>query len=401
MTEIFVAFLTGLTTGGLSCLAIQGGLLASSLAHQIEQDMSAATESQSAFKPRIAQPIALFLLAKLLAYTIFGFLLGALGSLLQLTPLSRAILQIVIGVFMIGNALRMVNVHPIFRYFSIEPPQAVTRAMRRIAKNGADVLTPLTLGVMTVFIPCGVTQAMMAVALGSGSPAFGATILFSFVLGTTPVFFALAYFTTKLGARLEKTFMRVVAVVLLVLGLVSIEAGLNLAGSPYSFTNLSRSVLPRAAATWMARSAFAQTNPLQQASPADSGFGMAPGYRAAPSPGAATQAPAVVVPPPADVVAAPTLPGAPAVVETITLNANNDGYAPETLKAPAGKALLLNVVTNNTLSCSRAFVIPALNVEVILPQTGTTPIDIPAQKAGTLMRFSCSMGMYTGQIAFE
>src|SRR5512145_3167915 len=36
--RIMVAFVTGLTTGGLSCLAVQGGLLASSLAHQIEQD---------------------------------------------------------------------------------------------------------------------------------------------------------------------------------------------------------------------------------------------------------------------------------------------------------------------------------------------------------------------------
>jgi hypothetical protein len=31
--RIMVAFVTGLTTGGLSCLAVQGGLLASSLAH--------------------------------------------------------------------------------------------------------------------------------------------------------------------------------------------------------------------------------------------------------------------------------------------------------------------------------------------------------------------------------
>ena len=36
--RIMVAFITGLTTGGLSCLAVQGGLLASSLAHQIETD---------------------------------------------------------------------------------------------------------------------------------------------------------------------------------------------------------------------------------------------------------------------------------------------------------------------------------------------------------------------------
>ena len=34
-SQLVVAFITGITTGGLSCLAVQGGLLASSLAHQI------------------------------------------------------------------------------------------------------------------------------------------------------------------------------------------------------------------------------------------------------------------------------------------------------------------------------------------------------------------------------
>src|SRR5215213_10103193 len=38
LSQLAVAFITGLTTGGLSCLAVQGGLLASSQAHQIEQD---------------------------------------------------------------------------------------------------------------------------------------------------------------------------------------------------------------------------------------------------------------------------------------------------------------------------------------------------------------------------
>jgi hypothetical protein len=28
-------------------------------------------------------------------------------------------------------------------------------------------------------------------------------------------------------------------------------------------------------------------------------------------------------------------------------------------------------------------------------------MTIPPQKAGTVMRFACSMGMYTGQILFE
>ena len=173
--DLFVVFFTGLTMGGLSCLAVQGGLLASSLAYQIEQDLKlqSAPRAQAAgakLRPRIAQPILLFLVAKLAAYTLLGFLLGALGSILQLTPLMRAILFWAIGIFMIGNGLRMLKVHPIFRYFVIEPPSSLTRYIRRKSKNGSSFITPLFLGAMTVFLPCGVTQAMMAAAVGTGDP---------------------------------------------------------------------------------------------------------------------------------------------------------------------------------------------------------------------------------------
>jgi sulfite exporter TauE/SafE len=235
--QLVVAFVTGLTTGGLSCLAVQGGLLASSLAHQIEQDY-VEQASQGGKRRKVAAaphtnsalPIFLFLVAKLVAYTLLGALLGWLGSFLTLSPMTRAMLMIAIGIFMIGNALRMFNVHPIFRYFSIEPPKFITRYIRRTAK-GTDMATPLFLGALTVFIPCGVTQAMMATALGTGSAAMGAALMFAFILGTSPVFFVIAYLTTELGARLEKFFMRFVATVVLILGLVTMNGGLNLLGS--------------------------------------------------------------------------------------------------------------------------------------------------------------------------
>src|SRR6185436_19441813 len=114
-----------------------------------------------------ALPILLFLASKLAAYTLLGALLGWLGSYLTLTPATRAMFLIVIGIFMIGNALRIFNVHPIFRYFSIEPPKFITRYIRKTAK-GTDTATPIFLGFLTVLIPCGVTQAMIATALGTG-----------------------------------------------------------------------------------------------------------------------------------------------------------------------------------------------------------------------------------------
>ncbi len=351
--RLSVAFITGLTTGGLSCLAIQGGLLASSLAHQIEQDYSEQAAGHRRGKkdkhiqpPRTstAVPILLFLLAKLVAYTVLGFLLGWAGSFLTLSPITRAVLMIVIGVFMVGNALRMFNVHPIFRYFSVEPPKFITRYIRRTAK-GTDTFTPLFLGALTVLIPCGVTQAMMAAALATGNPLSGGLMMFAFTLGTIPVFFIAAFLATELGARTEKFFMRFVAVAVLILGLVTLDSGLNLMGSPLSIQNLSRSILP--------------TGSTELAS---------------------------------------TVPNAD---NTATLFVENDGYFPQTLSLNANSPIVLNLVTNGTYSCARDFVIPALGFYQLLPDTGTVQVDIPAQPSGTRMFFTCSMGMYTGVIIFK
>jgi sulfite exporter TauE/SafE len=350
--NLIVVFITGLTTGGLSCLAVQGGLLASTLAYQIEQDMKAQSSLPrqnpgSKARPRIAQPIVLFLVAKLVAYTLLGFLLGALGSVLQLTPLMRAILLGAIGIFMVGNGLRMLKVHPIFRYFVIEPPSSLTRFIRKKSKNGGSAITPLFLGAMTIFLPCGVTQAMMAGAVGTGNPLQGAAIMFSFILGTSPVFFTLAYLTTRLGATIEKYFTRIVAAVVIILGIVSIEAGLNLAGSPISISRL-----------------------------------LAPAQPAAAADNTAVQAPM-------------------SAGNTIMINAKDNGYDPNVLHAQANTPLQLNIVTNNTTSCARSMVFPDLNVEKILPVSGLVKVDVPPQQKGFVMRYSCSMGMYTGQIIFD
>ncbi len=206
MDQYILAFVTGLTTGGLSCLAVQGGLLASSLAHQVEQDVLANSRKKrkGRLHPKTALPISLFLLSKLVAYTILGALLGLLGSVLTLNTTVRAILLIGIGIFMVGNALRMFNVHPIFRFFAIEPPKFITRYIRRTAKGSTDWFSPLFLGALTVLIPCGVTQAMMAVALATGDPLQGAALMFAFVLGTSPVFFLVAFLTMELGVAYWK-----------------------------------------------------------------------------------------------------------------------------------------------------------------------------------------------------
>jgi sulfite exporter TauE/SafE len=340
--DLIVAFVTGLTTGGLGCLAVQSGLLASTLAFQVEQDMLfQSTDASQKFKPHIARPIFLFLLAKLIAYTILGFLLGALGSALQLTPLMSAILYLAIGIFMLGNGLRMLNVHPIFRYFVIEPPSFLTRYIRRKSKDGASLVTPLFMGALTIFLPCGVTQAMMAAALGTSSPVQGAALMFAFILGTTPLFFSVSYFATRLSAAIEKHFTRIVAVTMLILGLVSIDSGLNLAGAPFSFSRTYNSVVVAIS---------------------DSINGVQSGF---------------------------------------VINVTDDGYSPIVLHLPADTPVSIEWVTEETLTCARSVVVPGLDYHEILPPTGRVRFDIPAQEKGTVLNYSCSMGMYPSQLVFD
>ena len=348
MGQLSVAFITGLTTGGLSCLAVQGGLLASSLARQIEMDLLNQPKNRKGKKQvspqtQPALPIALFLLAKLVAYTLLGALLGWLGSYLSLDPITRAVLMIAIGIFMLGNALRMLDVHPMFRYFIVEPPKFITRYIRRTAKDGTELITPLFLGALTVFIPCGVTQAMMGAALATGRAGMGAALMFAFTLGTSPVFFLLAYLTTKIGARLESFFMRFVAIAVLILGLVTLNSGLNLIGSPFSFENITRGITSPAS--------------VDEISIANDGV--------------------------------------------LTIKVQNQGYFPQSLRTKANVPVALKLVTDKTYSCARDFVIPALGYYELLPDTGTVVLDIPPQASGTRMFFTCSMGMYTGMITFE
>ncbi len=349
MDNILVAaFITGLTAGGLSCFAVQGGLLSGSIARQVEMVTPANRGTISS--KGMALSVVLFLLAKLVVYTLLGAGLGWLGSVLYLSPIVKGAIQIAIGIFLLGNALRMLNAHPVFRYFTFEPPSQLTRAIRRISKGNDRLVTPLFLGALTVLIPCGVTQSAMAVAVGTGSPLWGAAVMFAFVLGTSPTFFGVTVLATGLAKSFQKYFLPVVAVIILGLGLYTVDGGLALVGSPFS-----------SAAIYHALTDVPQPNVAQAAAASSVG----------------------------------------SISNVVKINVVNSGYTPNQLSAPADQPIQLVLTTRNTQSCARAFVIPSLNIQKTLPATGEVVVNLPAQKAGSTLRFTCSMGMYSGVIRFQ
>ena len=76
------------------------------------------------------------------------------------------------------------------------------------------------------------------------------------------------------------------------------------------------------------------------------------------------------------------------------------GYSPTLSEAKAGMPTILRFKTNGTFDCSSSVRLPSMNISKILPNTGTTDIDLGMQKLGTLSG-TCGMGMYKFVVNFK
>lgn len=320
-------------------MAVQGGLLATTLVQNEEDRLRGiATKGR-------AWPILAFLIAKIIAYTVLGALLGIFGSFFRLSVSTQVFLQIAVGIFMIGTALNLLNVHPIFRYFIIQPPRFLLRIIRRQSRSG-DLFAPAFLGALTIFIPCGTTQAMMALALVSANPAYSAIIMFAFTLGTAPVFFILGLLTTKLSSLFQTSFGKIAAFAIIFLAVFNINAAAVLSGSNFTLNNLWKdfncTVLSNCSGQVLAKAA----TPVSEA----------------------------------------------------TIYFNSRGYSPENITVAKGSEVKLNLINNDGEGCIQAFVIPKLNIQKVVRTGSKTSLSFTAPEIPQDLTFSCSMGMYNGVI---
>ncbi|MEV4158424.1 sulfite exporter TauE/SafE family protein [Nocardia salmonicida] len=339
--NLFPVLLTGMFAGGVSCAAVQGGLLAGLIARQ--RRAAGVDAPPTAAGRRIGDdlaPVGGFLLGKLASHTLLGALLGAVGGAVELSVVLRTWLQIGAGALIIVFGLAQLGV-PGFKRIVIEPPGAWMRLVRDGAR-ARSALAPALLGALTVLLPCGVTLSVEALALASGSPWWGAATMAVFVAGTGPLFMLLGYAARVTATAWRGKLAALTGVVVLGMGLYTLNGGLELAGSSLTAGRVVGAV------------------------------------------GAA---------PEADLNAAVVAGG----VQTVTVNARTGAYRPSAIQVKAGVPTTLVVRTDNTQGCVRSLVIPSRGVQKILPTTGETRIDLGVLDPGRL-DYACGMGMYTGYL---
>lgn len=348
----WVIFLTGLTTGGLTCLAMQGGLLASLVANQKDRELETAGQKAStkpgSFDRLDWLPVVLFLASKLVAHMVVGFGLGLLGSQIQLSLGVRLIFQTLAAFFMLATAGNLLDLHPLFRYVAFQPPKFLMKSIRNTTTSQA-LFAPALLGVATIFVPCGVTQAMEVLAVASGNPWTGALIMGAFVLGTSPIFALVGIGTAKLSETFRQQFLKVAALLLVGLAVTSLNGVLTVLDSPLTLQKLTRPVT-----YFFSRDRFT--------------YG-AVGNSAVDQTG----------------------------TQKVRINVNSHGYSPRYIKVKAGVPVDLTVATNNSYSCANYFTLNAFNIDLELGPTDQKTVSFTPDKPGKYT-FSCSMGMYTGTL---
>ena len=323
-------------------MAVQGGLLASTITAREGEDIKEGSQ-----KKHTPWPVAAFLTTKLFAYILVGLALGVFGEALQISDKVQVLMQFVVGIYMLAVALNLLNVHPIFRYVIIRPPRFLFKRIKNQSKS-KELFAPAFLGAMTVFIPCGTTLAMEALAISSGNPLSGAAIMGVFTLGTTPLFFLLGYATTALGDTFRAKFLKLAAILLVYLGLNSVNGSLVLAGS------------------FITAQTIADAVPIQINLGGEEDEGG---------------------------VAARLVNGKQEIATEVLRN----GYNPNSFRVKAGIPVKLDVINNEGYSCAAGFTIPSLGIRKNVLPGEKKSVEFTPQKEGKIV-FSCSMGMYSGVI---
>lgn len=284
------------------------------------------------------QPNIAFNLGRVLGFAVLGGLAGALGSAFRVDGRLLGFLVVAAGGVMVLLGVKLTGLLP--RLEALALPASIGRLVGA-GSAGARYshARAVGTGMLTFFLPCAFTQTMQVFAVSTGSFLQGALVMSAFALGTAPGLLAAGSAAGFARGQSGRMFLKIAGVAVLLLGVWNMGNGWNLTGITIGDQNA------------------------------------AIGLQA---------------------------PGAAAVAELrdgkqyVTTEQNAFGYNPARIRVKAGVPVVWTITSTNAYTCAASIYIPALRINRTL-QEGPNIIEFTAPRKG-LLKYSCSMGMFTGGI---
>lgn len=280
------------------------------------------------------RPHLFFNLGRVLGYALLGGLLGLVGSALKLSGSVLGIIILVAGLFMLLMGLQLVDIFPWADKIKITLPKSLSRWLKidKKEKKYSDTGT-LILGALTFFLPCGFTQAMQVYAVSTGSFWLGGAAMGLFALGTAPGIFGVGTLAALAKGRFAKFFFHFAGLAVIVFAVLNITSGLVL-------TDLDFKATPKLAVV-------SDPNVILENG-----------------------------------------------VQVVKMKETRNGYVPNNFIIVKNVPVKWIITAEDTFSCASDLIMKKYNIRQTLTE-GENIVEFTPTETG-LLKFSCSMGMYTG-----
>lgn len=212
-TAFFIGVIASLST----CLAVVGGLVLSVF--------SSYAKAGKNWKPQL-----MFHIGRLGGFFVLGGVIGAIGSTVKFGLTGNALLSLIVAIIMFVLGLNLLEIFQFTKKLQPTLPKFLSRKSIAMSK-ATNVLSPLLLGIVTFFLPCGFTQSMQFYTLTTGSFAQGGLTMFVYALGTLPVLALLSFGSFSISQKSWKgVFYKTAGLAVISLALLNILNSLVLFG---------------------------------------------------------------------------------------------------------------------------------------------------------------------------
>jgi uncharacterized protein len=334
-----VALLVGVVASLSTCLAVVGAIVIAFA----ETYQAAPGESAAA---AVVRPNVLFHVGRIATFAVLGGFLGLIGGELSLSGRFVSVLTMAVAVFMLLLGLNILGLAPSLTRLGIKMPARLTVGLDRMKTSRSPVM-PLALGGLTFFLPCGFTQSMQIMALGSGSFVRGASIMALFAVGTLPVLFTAGVTASWTRQHKVVVFQKAAGLLVIAFALFTLSSGARLFGFTGRVT-----------------------------------------------PGTTVTTPSSTTPP------TTTPPSTtPATGQRIEMHVKYSGFEPAVLHVKKGVPVTFAVFGDEVTGCTSRIIIPSLNISQDI-KAGENDITFTPTASGSIP-YSCWMGMVHGTIIVD
>jgi sulfite exporter TauE/SafE/copper chaperone CopZ len=215
--SLTTVMIIGVVASLSSCMAVVGGLVLS---------MSATfAKSGSKIKPQI-----FFHISRLVSFFILGGVIGTIGSAFTLGRSGNLILGLLVALVMLVMGVNLLGIFKFTKRLQPLMPKFISSHAKALTSMNHS-LTPLLLGAITFFLPCGFTQAMQVYTLSTGSFLSGALTMLVFALGTLPVLALLSFGSSFIKDRKASgVFYKSAGLVVIMFAIINLLGALAVAG---------------------------------------------------------------------------------------------------------------------------------------------------------------------------